>query len=112
MAELAAPSLFLFRETAPHPHGSRAVPTCPHAKRFCSPAPKSQRDRMDTGWSLHGIPSNIKVKKVIRVRPLELGGTLVWDLQTHDVRYKLSCKETILGGKINLDTENKAIEYK
>lgn len=60
------------------------------------------------------VPDNIKVKKIVRVRPLplELGASLNYNLEHRALTYKLACKETVLGGKVTLDVKERAVEYR
>ena len=67
------------------------------------------------GWSSSSlVPDNIKVKKSIQLTPLPLtlGCTLAWNLETKTFKYKTSCKDNILRGKVTLDMGTQSLHYR
>ncbi|KAG1656172.1 hypothetical protein FOA52_008711 [Chlamydomonas sp. UWO 241] len=54
------------------------------------------------------------VKKSVQLGPLPLAlsGSLIWNLESHRVQYKLACKDTILRGKLVANIEERAVEYR
>lgn len=67
-----------------------------------------------TSSSFNLVPANIKVKKSVGLGllPLRLSGSVVWNLESHKVHYKMACKDKILHGKLSVDVEQRALQYR
>ena len=63
--------------------------------------------------SLLGIISNVKLKKAVKFSwlPLECMASCTYCIEQRRLSTKFGCKETLLGGKISLDLQNKHMEY-
>lgn len=73
------------------------------------------KPELDFSSGFYGLaPDNVKVKKTVRLRPLplELGASLVYNIESRGIKWKLNCKETLLGGKVTADIPNRALEYR
>uniref|UniRef100_A0A7S0RET5 Uncharacterized protein n=1 Tax=Chlamydomonas leiostraca TaxID=1034604 RepID=A0A7S0RET5_9CHLO len=55
---------------------------------------------------------NIKVKKVIKLFPVQFAATGFYNLHSRQFSHKLSCKDVMLRGKITYDPGARAVEYR
>lgn len=59
-----------------------------------------------------GTLDNIKLKKTIKLLLIRFTGTLAYNLHSKAVSYKLNCKDVLFNGKITLDPQAGAIDYR
>ncbi|GAX83863.1 hypothetical protein CEUSTIGMA_g11288.t1 [Chlamydomonas eustigma] len=60
------------------------------------------------------VPDNLILRKNIKLRPfpLVLDGSLIWNIESKGWTYKLSCRDSILNGRITVDIREKTLEYR
>ena len=71
------------------------------------------RPELFLNWAEGGFSiDNIKVKKVIKLFLFRFSATGFYNLHTKQFRHKLSCKDSILKGRINIHPQDNALEYR
>ncbi len=59
-----------------------------------------------------GALDNIKLKKSLKILLVRLTGTVAYNLHNKNISYKLSCKDVLLNGRITLDPQAQAVDYR